>query len=293
MIVTALQEYAERVNHTFTAACLGLAGQIEDDHVQITNRPDRVFRKDVAGILGMDESKVLLINDMPPHLAAVDALLNHELIELYPGKPGAVGSRAVLMPGTGVGVAGAVTVAGCPHQTFSSEGGHIDFAPRDEQQDRLLKFLRHHAAQQQFGHVSNEYVFAGEGMRRIYAFLHNPNATTLAAAPKSEEITNDVAGGSLAAHDLRLQTVQLYLSILGAAAGNLALMFNATGGIYLGGSICLALRHLLSTPFFLHSFLQSGPMSHRQAIAEVPVRLVDYKDSGLLGAGVLAKGLAR
>jgi glucokinase len=236
---------------------------------------------------------VLLINDMPPHLAAVDQLLPNELLEIYPGKPGSVGSRAILMPGTGVGVAGAVAVFGSPHQTFPSEGGHIDFAPRDEQQDRLLRFLHRLADQQQFGNVGNEFVFAGEGIRRIYAFLENPDATSLSAAPKSEEITTAVATGTLPAGDLRQQTIELYLKILGAAAGNLTLMFNATGGIYLGGSICLSLRKLLATPTFLHSFLNSGPRSHRQAIAEVPVRLIDYKDSGLLGAGALAMGLAR
>jgi glucokinase len=65
-------------------------------------------------------------------------------------------------------------------------------------------------------------------------------------------------------------------------------MMMSTGGVYLGGSICLTLRRLLPTPPFLDAFLTSGPEAHRPLMADVPVRLIDYKDSGLLGAGVLA-----
>jgi glucokinase len=292
LILTALKEYTQQVNQTFTAACMGMAGQVEATHVQITNRPDCVYRKDVADILKVDETKVLLINDMPPHLSAVDLLLPSELIEIHPGVSGSTGARGVLMPGTGVGVGGAVTAADQPHRPFPSEGGHIDFAPRDEQQDRLLKFLRPMAKEENIGWVSNEFVFAGDGIRRIYAFLQNPDSTSLDGCPRSEDITAAASTGNLPATDLRRQTIELYLKILGAAAGNLALMLDATGGIYLGGSICLCLRKLLPTPVFLDAFLTSGPPSHREMIADVPVRLIDYVDSGLLGAGALAKGLA-
>jgi glucokinase len=234
---------------------------------------------------------MLLINDMPPHLACVDLLLPDELIEIRSGTLDPSGSRAVLMPGTGVGVGGAVSVEGSPHHPFASEGGHIDFSPRDEQQDRLMQFLRPMAVQHQINHVSNEFVFAGEGLRRIYAFLRNPLIPNLDGVPKSEEITTAAANNDLPVDDLRRQTVELYLRILGAAAGNLALMFAATGGIYLGGSICLSLRRFLHMPVFLDEFLNSGPASHRAMMEVVPVRLIDYKDSGLLGAGALAKGL--
>jgi glucokinase len=213
------------------------------------------------------------------------------LIVIHPGVTGSTGARGVLMPGTGVGVGGAVAAPDERHRPFPSEGGHIDFAPRDEQQDRLLVFLRRLSEQQKLGWVSNEFVFAGEGIRRIFAFLQNPGAASLEGVPKSEEITRAVATGDLPVTDLRRQTIELYLKILGAAAGNLALMLNATGGIFLGGSICLNLQKLLHTPLFLQPFLSSGPPSHRDMIADVPVRLIDYVDSGLLGAGALAKGL--
>jgi glucokinase len=296
-ILTALKEYVAKVNQTFSAACLGIAGEVQGEFVRMTNRPDTVHRNDVAAALKIDPSKVLLINDMPPHLACVDLLLPNELIEIRPGKPNPSGSRAVLMPGTGVGVGGAVSAAGLEHRPFPSEGGHIDFAPRDAEQDRLMQFLRPMAVEQKVNHVSNEFVFAGEGIRRIYAFLQNPNAKNLGknldGVPKSEEITTAVATSELPADDLRRRTVELYLRILGAAAGNQALMFAATGGMYLGGNICLSLRKFLSMPTFIDAFLNSGPATHRAMMEAIPLRLIDYVDSGLLGAGALAKGLIR
>jgi len=290
-ILPTLKQYVTKVNQPFAAACLGMAGQVENNQVQITNRPDCVHRKDVAAILNVDESKVLLMNDMPPHLAGVDLLLPSELIEIRPGKSDQTGSRAILMPGTGVGTGGAVAVPGHPYVPFPSEGGHIDFAPRDEQQFQLMQFLRPMAQQQQQNRVSNEFVFAGEGLRRIHAFLRNPNAANFDGVPRSEEITTAAADGNLPPDDLRQRTVNLYLKILGAAAGNLALIFAATGGLYLGGSICLSLRKFLSMPIFLDAFLNSGPATHSPMMQGIPVRLIDYKDSGLLGAGALAKGL--
>ncbi len=289
-VAAALEDYLGKCPTPFTAACLGIAGRVSRNEVQITNRPDVVRRADIAKALSIDESRVLLVNDMPPHLAAVDRLTRSELIEIKRGTGDPAGNRAILMPGTGVGTGGAVTVPGAKHLPFASEGGHLDFSPRDDQQDQLLRFLRPLALAAHVGDVSNEFVFAGEGIRRIYAFLANPNATFV-DAPKSEEITTAAAAGNLPADDIRLRTIELYLKILGAAAGNLALMFTATGGIYLGGSICLSLRKFLGSPAFLNAFLNTGPPPHQAFMDEVPVRLLDYKDTGLLGAGVLAQGL--
>ena len=292
-VLAAFAEYLANVKQSFSAACLGVAGEVQGDFVKMTNRPDAIYRRDIARILNLNESKVMLINDMPPHLACVDLLEPDELTEIQPGKTNPCGSRAVLMPGTGVGTGGAVSVEGFPHRPFPSEGGHIDFAPRNEQQDRLMQFLRPMAVAAKVNHVSNEFVFAGEGLRRIYAFLRNPAQCNMDDIPKSEEITTAAAGPQLPAADLRRRTIELYLEILGAAAGNLALMFAATGGLYLGGSICLSLRRFLGTPLFLDAFLNSGPASHRSMMESIPVRLIDYKDSGLLGAGALARGLLR
>ncbi|HSV14281.1 MAG TPA: glucokinase [Tepidisphaeraceae bacterium] len=288
-VIESLRDYRAKMSGAFAAACLGVAGRVKGAEVQITNRPDLIRRDEVAAVLEVEPSRVLLVNDMPPHLASVDRLQPSEVIEIKPGESDPRGNRAILMPGTGVGVGGAVWVPAIDvHRPFPSEGGHVDFAPRDQQQDALMRFLRPIAKAIGHTHASDEIAFAGEGIRRIYTFLSGGSPDDVAKAPKSEEITQAVATNNLPADDLRARTIELYLKILGAAAGNLALMFTATGGVYLGGSICLTLRHLLATPPFIDAFKTSGPEALRPLMAEVPVRLIDYKDSGLLGAGVLA-----
>ena len=288
-ILPTLKAYAAKVNQQFTAACLGMAGKVQDNQVQITNRPDLVRGRDVAAALNIDASRVLLVNDMPPHLASVDLLLPTELIEIQAGKTERNGNRAILIPGTGVGTGGAVGVPGKPYLPFASEGGHVDFAPRDEQQYQLMQYLRPLAAAHGQNLIGNEFVFAGEGLRRIFGFV--TGSANLDAVPKSEDITTAAGAGNLPASDPRQQTVELYLKIVAAAAGNLALMFAATGGLYLGGSICLSLRKFLNTPLFLDPLVNSGPPTHRSMMQNIPVRLIDYTDSGLLGTGALALGL--
>ncbi len=277
----ALADYVARFPATYAAACLGVAGRVRDHDVQITNRPDAVRRDAVAAALKLAPPQVMLVNDMPPHLSCVDRLLPAEVIEVKPGHGDPADARVVLMPGTGVGVGGAVPIGNGRHRVFPSEGGHVDFAPRDRQQADLLRFLQPLAAAIGHPNVSNEFVFCGEGFRRIHAFL---TGGTVDAAPKPEAIT---AGTD----DACRGTVDLYVRIIAAAAGNLALTFAATGGVYLGGSILLSLRQQLATPAFADAFAASGPPQHRSFMDEVPVRLIDYKDSGLLGSGVLALGL--
>jgi glucokinase len=189
----------------------------------------------------------------------------------------------VLMPGTAPPTPTPVPWGRGQHAVFPSEGGHVDFAPRDEQQETLLRFLRPLAAAAGHANVSNEFVFCGEGLRRTYAFLARASVDQ---SPRSEAIT---AGAD--SDDACRATAELYVRLVAAAAGNLALMFAATGGVYLGGSILLALRRFLTTPAFADTFLASGPPQHRPFLDEVPVRLIDYKDSGLLGSGAMALSL--
>jgi glucokinase len=291
-VLKAIEDYVAGIGASYRTACLGVAGRVRGDEVQITNRPDKIRRADVASLLKLAPEKVLLVNDMPPHLASVDKLVGQESFEIKPGTGDPGGARAVLMPGTGVGVGGAVSVAGRGHLPFPSEGGHVDFAPRDPEQERLLTYLRALAKKSGMADVSNEFVFCGEGIRRIYSFLTTPDSSELAPV-KSEQITAAVTNGEAGPDDPRRKTIDLYLKILGAAAGNLALMFTATGGVYLGGSICLQLRRELSAAPFRDAFLNSGPPQHRALLDDVPVRLIDYADSGLLGSGVLAMQLDR
>ncbi len=286
LVADALADYVRKFPHAYVAACFGVAGRVKDHDVQITNRPDLIRRDDVAAALKVSPKQVMLVNDMPPHMACVDRLLPSEVIEVKPGAGNPADARAVLMPGTGVGTGGAIPIGKGQHRVFPSEGGHVDFAPRDAEQEALLRFLRPLAAEVDHTNVSNEFVFAGQGLRRIYAFFRDPAKPTLDGVPTPEAITDTVATDPFAK-----RTTDLYVKLVAAAAGNLALMFAATGGVYLGGGILLSIRQHLATPLFADAFLDSGPPQHRPFMEEVPVRLIDYRDSGLLGSGVLALSL--
>jgi glucokinase len=285
-VADALADFVAKFPHAYAAACFGVAGRVKDHDVQITNRPDLIRRDDVAAVLKVPPSRVMLVNDMPPHMACVDRLLPAEVIEVKPGHGNPDDARAVLMPGTGVGTGGAVPLGKGQHRVFPSEGGHIDFAPRDAEQEALLRFLRPLAAEADHANVSNEFVFAGQGLRRIYAFFRDAGRPTLDGVPTPEAVTNNYATDPISK-----RTTDLYVKLIAAAAGNLALTFAATGGVYLGGGILLSIRQHLATPLFAETFLSSGPPQHRSFMEEVPVRLIDYRDSGLLGSGVLALSL--
>jgi glucokinase len=290
IIRDALADYVARTNVPIKAACMGVAGRVREGTVKITNRPDTIVRDEIAGVLGVEPAKLRIVNDMPPHLASVERLKNEEVEEILPGKPQADGARGIVMPGSGLGIGGAMwTPAG--YEPFPSEGGHLEFAPRDDEQVALLEYTRAaFAAQNPAARtlpISFENLVSGPGLRRLYAFYAKKNPTDLDALPKGEEITAVATEPSAKDDDPRRLAVNLMVKLMGQAAGNLALLLVATGGVYLGGSIGLTLRDELHSDLFRETFLSTGP-KHRALLEEIPVRLLDYKDTGLLGAGVLA-----
>lgn len=289
-VVEALQDYRSRMAGELKGACFGIAGRVRDDGawVALTNRANvTVRREEVAKVLELDPSHVRLVNDMPPHIACVDHLQPSERATIKGGTADGGGTRAIVMPGSGLGVGAAVSCDGS-YRPVPSEGGHLGFAPRDDEQDRLLVSARKLARTEGLEIVSNEYLISGPGLRRIYACLANPDAPTLSAVPESESITAMAGRDDVASDDPRRRTVLLFSKLLGQVCGNVALIELATGGIWMGGSICLQIRDELLSETFREAFLSSGPPAHRSLLEEIPITLIDYKESGLLGAGVLA-----
>ncbi|HMO27238.1 MAG TPA: glucokinase [Tepidisphaeraceae bacterium] len=289
-VVAALEDYRSRMAGELRGACFGIAGRVRDDGawVALTNRANvTVRREEVAKVLELDPSHVRLVNDMPPHIACVDHLQPSERVTIKGGSADAGGTRAIVMPGSGLGVGGAVCCDGT-YRPFPSEGGHLGFAPRDEEQDRLLASARRLARLEGLDVVSNEYLVSGPGLRRIHACLINPDAPSLNDVPESETIAALAGRDDIPADEPRRRTVLMFTRLLGQVCGNVALIELATGGLWVGGSICLQFRDELQTDTFREPFLSSGPPAHRSLLEEIPITLIDYKESGLLGAGVLA-----
>jgi glucokinase len=265
------------------AACFGVAGPVRNGRVEASNLPWIIESKRLAEEL--DLKKALLINDLEANAWGIAFLDPADLVSLNQVKGTPVGNQAVISAGTGLGEAG-MYWDGTKHLVFASEGGHADFAPRNELETELLRYLR-----VRFGHVSYERIVSGPGLVNVFNFLRD---TERGVEPKwlaDEMLHSDPAAAiSRAAIDgkcgLSEQAIDLFVSIYGAEAGNLALKIMATGGIYLGGGIAPKMLPKLAGPLFMEGFLSKGRMQH--LLEAIPVRVITNDRVALLGAARFA-----
>ena len=265
------------------AACFGVAGPVRNGRVEASNLPWIIESKRLAEEL--DLKKALLINDLEANAWGIAFLDAGDLVSLNQVKGTPVGNQAVISAGTGLGEAG-MYWDGARHHVFACEGGHADFAPRNELETELLRYLR-----VRFGHVSYERIVSGPGLVNVFNFLRD---TARGVEPKwlaDEMLHSDPAAAiSRAAIDgkcgLSEQALDLFVSIYGAEAGNLALKIMATGGIYLGGGIAPKMLPKLAGPLFMEGFLSKGRMQH--LLEAIPVKVITNDKVALLGAAHFA-----
>jgi glucokinase len=243
IVATFLAEAPGRIGQ----ACLGIAGPVREGRVEATNLPWVVDAQSLARELDVD--RVLLVNDLEANAWGIAALPDSDFAVLQPGRRALTGNAAVISAGTGLGEAGLVW-DGRRHRPVASEGGHADWAPQDELQAALWRFLR-----AEVGHVSVERVLSGPGLHNIYRFLRD--------------------GQGLAEPDWLAEA-------LGAEAGNLGLRLLATAGVYLGGGIAPRILPALRDPAFLDAFSGKGRL--RPLLEEMPLRVVLNDRAALLGA---------
>jgi len=265
------------------AACFGVAGPVRNGRVEASNLPWIIESKRLAEEL--DIKKALLINDLEANAWGIAFLDPADLVSLNQVKGTPAGNQAVISAGTGLGEAG-MYWDGTKHHVFACEGGHADFAPRNELETELLRYLR-----VRFGHVSYERIVSGPGLVNVFNFLRD---TGRGVEPKwlaDEMLHSDPAAAiSRAAIDgkcgLSEQAIDLFASIYGAEAGNLALKIMATGGIYLGGGIAPKMLPKLAGPLFMEGFLSKGRMQH--LLEAIPVKVITNDKVALLGAARFA-----
>jgi glucokinase len=240
---------------------------------------------ELARLLGLPA--VELINDLEANAYGIDLLAPQDLAVLNPGTPDPTGTIAVVSAGTGLGEVLAYW-DGVTHRPLASEGGHADFAPRTELETELLLSLR-----VEHGRVSTERVVSGPGLRNIYRFLrdshHLPESPAVAEAMRQGDPSAAITRAALAgACPLCGQVLDLFSSLYGAEAGNVALRYLATGGVYLGGGIAPAILPALRKAEFLSSFLDKGRME--ELLRRVPVFVLLDPTAPLLGAAHYAAG---
>ncbi|HET7875032.1 MAG TPA: glucokinase [Methylomirabilota bacterium] len=275
IVVTFLAAHGRGVAH----ACFGIAGPVRDGISQATNLPWVVDSRSLARDLEI--AQVWLINDLEANAFGLGALGPRDFETLNPGAAAASGNMAVISAGTGLGEAG-LYWDGRQHHPFASEGGHADWAPADEVQMELLRFLM-----KELGHVSVERVLSGPGLQNIYRFLRDTGRGEEPAWLQREiEHEGPAAAISAAAQagrsPLCVQALDLFVAIYGAEAGNLALKVMATGGVYVGGGIAPKIVGWMRSRGFMEAFTAKGRL--RTLVEDMPVRVILNDHAALLGA---------
>ncbi len=268
-------------------ACFGIAGPVRNGRVETSNLPWVIEQSRLAKQIHLPAT--LLINDLEANAWGIGALSPQDLISLNRVAP-STGNQAVIAPGTGLGEAG-LFWNGRKHEVFACEGGHADFAPQGELQIELLRFLA-----SRYDHVSYERILSGPGLVNVYEFLSQKGcgeepagfAAQLASEDRAAAISRFALNGS---NPRAEQALDLWISIYGAEAGNLALKTMATGGIFLGGGISPKILPKLTGPLFMRAFLSKGRL--RPLLESIPVHVITNDKAALLGAARCAAARSR
>lgn len=270
------------------AVCFALAGPVNGRVVKLTNLPWSVDADEIARHFGIRQ--VVLINDFEAVGHGIATLQAADLLTLQAGKEQKNATRLVIGAGTGLGVAWMSWMAD-QYQVHPSEAGHMDFAPTDELQIKLLRYL-----QQRYGHVSYERIVSGPGLVAIYEFLRDaeralPSAELLAALAQEDDAAAVIARFAQRGdeHIARI-SVELFLSVYGAIVGNMALAVLPRGGIYIAGGIAAKITAQMQAGNFMRAFGDKGRFSGM--LQQLPVHIVLNPDTGLQGAALIARRYA-
>jgi glucokinase len=276
-----VRTFLSQTNLSVDRASFGVAGPVVADQATVTNLPWNMNEKQLRESLNL--SSVHLINDLEAIARSISYLELAELHILSKGQPIEHGNIAIIAPGTGLGEAFLTWDDESHYHPHTSEGGHCDFAPTNEQEIGLLIYMR-----KKYDHVSYERVCSGIGMPNIYAYLRDSG---FAEEPlwlseklsKSTDYTPIIVDAALdQSSALCVATLNTFVEILGAEAGNVVLKVMATGGIYLGGGIPARILPFLQSDIFMQAFLDKGRFV--KLLNNVPISVILNPGSGLLGA---------
>jgi glucokinase len=271
------------------AACFGLPGPVRDGRLKLTNLPWELDVRELSKSLSIEH--IFLINDLEANGYGIPELAPDKIFTLHEGDPAAVGHRGLIAAGTGLGEAMLIFDGKKSHIPIPSEGGHCDFAARNETEIALLNHLRRTL----HGRVSFERVVSGLGIKNVYGFckdvlkLEEPIwlAQRLATEDPNAVIGECAENGT---SDICFQTLRIFASAYGAEAGNVALKVLALGGIYLGGGIAPKILKTLKAGAFIEAFTDKGRMS--SILEAIPVRVILDDTCALLGAAAYAEARA-
>ena len=256
------------------AAVLVVAGPVEDDRIALTNCPWTFSLAETEKALGVD--RLIALNDFVAQALAIPRLAPSERVKLGGGEALDERPIAVIGPGTGLGVAGLIRIDG-RYRPIATEGGHVAFAPRDEVEDRVLAVLR-----ERYGHVSNERLLSGPGLVNFTNALARVRNGDL----EVESPTDVTARADRQGCPICIEAIDRFCSLLGAAAGDLALTYGARGGVYLTGGMIAHLGTRFDADRVIAAFTDKGRF--KAYLGAIPLYRVLRTDTGLIGAAAAA-----
>jgi glucokinase len=279
-----LEDFLDGAGPAPRFAGAGVAGPVRQRRVRVTKLPwsidERVLER------RFPKTSFRLVNDFVANALGLPYLRPRQVRTLTRGNPERGGPIALIGAGTGLGEGALLSVAG-RYEPFASEGGHKDFSPRDDREDRFARFLR-----ERVGRAEWDRVLSGEGIGWIYDFLAAEGqvaeseevARALAAEPDRAAVISRF--GLENADHLCRDTLDLFVSLYGSEAGNLALQYRATGGVFVAGGIAPKILPAIERGAFLASFREKPPLS--EFLRGIPVRIVVEPLLGLFGAAAAA-----
>ena len=271
-----------------SSACFGVPGPVRHGMLKLTNLPWTLDSRKLSLELGIDH--LFLINDLEANGYGIPELKPDQIFTLSAGDASTAGNRALISAGTGLGEAFMVW-NGKRHIPMASEGGHTDFAPRNEDEIDLFRHLQKKLG----GRISYERVIAGVGIKGVYDFLRDERKMEEPAWLKERmesEDPNAVIGelAQAGSSEICAKTLDLVVSAYGAEAGNLALKVLAIGGVYLGGGIAPKILKKLQDGVFMKAFTDKGRLS--DLLVHTPVRIILESRAALIGAAAFAEARA-
>ena len=274
-----IEQFVLRHGASVAVACFGIAGPVRDGRSKTTNLPWKVSAARIKKRFKWD--RVCLINDLAATALAIPVLGGREIYSMNTERAGRGRHIGLVAPGTGLGMALLIS-SGNRYIPVPSEGGHMDFGPNNEAEVRLWEYLH-----RRFGHVSMERVLSGPGLFNIYSWLRDSGRykepAWLAGKIKKADPPRAITEAAVDRKSpLSVAALNMFASIFGAVAGNLALAAMTTGGMYLGGGIPPKILPRLQEQTFMKSFVNKGRF--KAFLEKIPVRVILNDKAALLGA---------
>lgn len=270
-----IKSFLEKTPVAIEAAAIGIAGPVMNGVVNTPNLPWRVEKKELEALF--NTKRVYLINDLLATAYGIETLSEKDFFLINEGEKDLTGNRALLAAGTGLGEAGLLFL-NHEYKPFASEGGHASFSCHQKEDSRLFEFLYHKYK----GHVSTERVLSGQGLENLYQYVIEVEKVS-AHEPLSKKTAQQISVGAQEKNcKASIRALELFIRLLGAESGDLALKFLATGGVYLGGGIAPKILGVFDKDLFFEAFIDKGRL--KPLLKKIPVKIILNEETALKGA---------